>query len=338
MKEKFKYLFAILLFLISIVRVDAMTVSKNDLTLEKGKGDTVELYANFEQNVTNVEFTLVYTTYDIPANFVVNSNFTDTNPDGIKHTVNFSQTQTGKVLLGTVHITTKVNPNDMLGTINIHSGKATTESGEVISLKRQDINVKIGTPVENDTPSQEESTENNNNNNNNNENKETTKPKEEANKENNNDTKKEEPKNESVKKEETKKEETTENGYNLLEKIESKIVKIEIKENIFDYTVTVNKETLELDLKPIAIKDTSKINITTQKIEEIKDNKILITVKDGEQEQIYTINVRVLKDFEKAEIDNSEFKTNNSYKGKWLVVTIVLIICLIGSLLLIKKR
>jgi len=330
MMKKKKYLFVVILLIMSVIKVDALSVSKNNITMEKGGKEIVELYANIDKNVSSIEFTLTYTTYDIPADFIVNSIFKDGNPNGIKHNIQFEESQTGKILLGTVNINTKSNPTDSVGTINITGAKAITTEGETVNLNKQDINIKIGT-IENDNPNdvEEEIPVDNNNNTNNNDNKKEEETKKEE-------TKKEENKNtnKDTNKDESKKEE----NYNLLEKIDSEIVKITILENVFEYTITINKEVTELDLKPIAINKDAKIEVSSQKVEELNDNKILITVKDVDKEQIYTINVRIIKDFEKAEIDNSEFKENDSYKGKWLVVTVVLIILLIGSTLFTKKR
>ena len=338
MNKKLKYIFSIFLLLISIVKVDALSVSKNEITIEKGNKESIELYANVSESVTNIEFILVHTTNDIPASFIVNSNFVDTNPGGSKHSINFDTPQTGNILLGTISVNPKSDGIDTLGTVSAYNGKATTDLGGIITLNRKDINIKITTPVvvtppqteqpkpnvsdtpvdnnkkeepKKETPKQEQNTNTNNN------------------KNNNNIKENEEKKEEEVIKQET---------YNLLEKIESEIVKIDIQEDVFEYTVTINKETLELDLKPVAIDTNSKIDITSQKIEELKDNKILITVKNGEEEQIYTINVNMIKDFEKAEIDNGKFEENNSYKGKWLVISIILIVVFIVGLLLTKKK
>lgn len=298
MGSKLKYIFTIFILLISINKVNALSVSKNNLTIEKGGSDSVELYANTDKEVTAVDFTLVYTTYDVPANFIVNNSYTDGNPDGITHRITFPEATSGKILLGTININVKSYPNDRAGTINIHSAKATTSEGETISLDAQNINVTIGTPEPSPVVEQ-----------------------------------KEEPKVEEPK-EEPKQEET---NKNLLDKIESNIVKIKLKKDVFEYSISIDPELTELDLKPVAKDEDTNIDITTQKISEIEDNKITITATKGDIKQEYIINIKNKKDTN-IEVDTTEFKGNTNYKGKWIIVSIVLIVILMISLLSTKKK
>ncbi len=287
MKRIIKYLFATFLMFATFSHVYALEVSKSDLTIEKGGSDTVELYANTESEISSVTFTLVFSTYDIPANFSTASGVTDSNPNGITHTLKFDEAKSGKVLLGTVDISVKNNATDTVGSVNIHTASAKTTSDETINLSARNINIKVGTKEE---PKQEEP--------------------------------KEEPK---------------EVDKNLLDKIESKLVKIELKKNVFDYSVYVEKDTEELDLKPIAKDKDTKVDITSQKISELKDNKIIITAKNGDITQSYNIRVNI-KEVEQITIDKEEFKEDKSYKGKWIVISILLIIALILSMLFNKNK
>ena len=277
---------AFLLLTIPHIKVNALSVSKNDLTIEKGSSETVELYANTESEIISASFTLVYSTYDIPANFAVASGFSDSNPNGINHEIIFNEAKSGKILLGTINVSVVNYPNDSIGTINIHTGSAKTTDGETINLNSQNINIKVGTPNE-------------------------------------------------VK--------TDEKKSALLTKIESKIVSIELKEKTYEYTINVDSKVEELDLKGIPEDSNAKVETSTQKIKELKDNKIIITVKNGDEEQKYTINVNSKNDTKEKDdneivIDKTEFKENKGYKGKWIVISIVLIIVLMVSLLLSKKK
>ena len=292
MKRIIKYLFATFLLFATFSRVYALEVSKSDLTIEKGGSDTIELYANTESEITSVTFTLVFSTYDIPANFSATSGATDTNPNGITHTIKFDEAKSGKVLLGTIQVSVKSNASDSVGTVNIHTASAKTTEDETVSLNARNINIKVGTPQP--EPKQEEpKTE------------PTTQPKEV--------------------------------DKNLLDKIESKIVKIELKKDVFDYNVNISDDVEELDLKPIAKSEDTKIEISTQKISELKDKKIVITAKNGDITQTYNIKV-YNKQIEQITVDNEKFKSDKSYKGKWIIVSIVLIVALIISMLFSKNK
>ena len=286
--NKLKYLFGLFLLLITFSKVNALELSKSDLTIEKGSNDSVELYANVEKDVISVTFTLVYSTYDIPANFAPAAGVTDTNPNGITHEVVFNEAKTGKILLGNVNINVVSNPKDTVGTVNIHTASAKDTNGETISLNAKNINIKVGTPAE-------------------------------------------EPK------EEPKQEEPKEVDKNLLDKIESNIVTIKLKNDTFDYSVSIKDDVEELDLKAIAKDESTTIDISTQKISELENNTIVITAKNGDVEQKYNIKVNI-KDKDEIEVDKTDFKEDKSYKGKWIVVSIVLIVALLISMLFSRKK
>ena len=275
--------------------VDALSVSKNDVTIQSGNNTSVELYANSEASVVSVTFTLVYSTYDIPANFSPVAGVSDTNPNGITHELVLDEAKSGKILLGNVNINVVANPNDMVGTVNIHSASAKTTDGETINLNAQNINIKVGTTQE-------------------------------------------EPKQDEPKKEEPKKE----LDKNLLDKIESKLVKINLKKDTFEYEVTIKENVEELDLKPVAKDNNTKVEISTQKIKDLKDNKITITAKNDDVEQKYIINVKVDAEndttINHATIDNEIFVENKSYKGKWAIMIAFFAVALIVSLIFTKKK
>ena len=261
------------------LNVYALSVSENNITIEKGKSDTIDLYANVEEEVSEISFALVYTTYDIPAYFNIEPGLTNSG-NGTTHKIKFNEPQTGKIKLGTIKIDIVNYPTVTVGSINIHSGKATTTTYETITLNNQIINVKIGTP-------------------------------------------------------ESKVEVPKEEKKNLLEKIESKIVKIDSKENVYEYTVKIKEDINELDLKGIAKEENYKVEISSQKISELKDNQIIITVKDGDIKEEYKIKVNIKKN---VEIDKEEFKSTFKYKGKWTTMIIIFSVILFVGLILTKKK
>lgn len=263
-------------------RVFALTVSDSNITMSPGTSKEVELSTTTEVEVSRVEFTLVYSTYDVPANFVVNNIYTDGNPNGIKHIVNFDTPASGTIKLGTVKINTVNSPRETTGTINIHSAKAITTTGETINLNSQNINVTIGEP-------------------------------------------KDEPANDDYDK-------------NLLKEIKSNKVRIELVKDTFDYEITIDKDLEELDLEPIAINDKYKVTTSTQKISDLEDNKITITVEDNDNHIVtYNIKVNILKDIKNATIDKNTYKEKNTYQGKWLLAIIFFGIALFVSLIFTKK-
>lgn len=263
-------------------RVFALTVSDSNITMSPGTSKEVELSTTTEVEVSRVEFTLVYSTYDVPANFVVNNIYTDGNPNGIKHIVNFDTPVSGTIKLGTVKINTVNSPRETTGTINIHSAKAITATSETINLNSQNINVTIGEP-------------------------------------------KDEPTNDDYDK-------------NLLKEIKSNKVRIELVKDTFDYEITIDKDLEELDLEPIAINDKYKVTTSTQKISDLEDNKITITVEDNDNHIVtYNIKVNILKDIKNATIDNNTYKEKNTYQGKWLLAIIFFGIALFASLVYTKK-
>lgn len=165
MKRILKLIIIAVILLIPIGSVSALTVSENNIKIPASGSKSIELSTSSEEPLTSVEFTLVYTTYDIPANFIVNSNYTDSNPNGIKHKVIFPEPISGKITLGNVNINVVNNPKDTAGTINIHSAIGYTETGETITLNAQNINIIIGEESNNNTdkPSNDDNSNTNKN-------------------------------------------------------------------------------------------------------------------------------------------------------------------------------
>ena len=55
MKRITKYLLMLVIFLVPILKVNALSLSKSEVTIEVGKSDSVELYANIpeDKNIGN---------------------------------------------------------------------------------------------------------------------------------------------------------------------------------------------------------------------------------------------------------------------------------------------
>lgn len=298
MKYFLKFICLIVTFFMLTTGVLALTVSENNIEIPKSDRKSIELSTNSEEMLTSVEFTLVYTTYDIPASFIVNPNYTDSNPNGIKHKIIFSEPINGNIILGNININVVDDPKDNAGTVNIHSAIGYTESGETINLTSQNINVTV-------LNNRETNTETN----------EIEKPKED------------------------KHEETKEFDKNVLKEIKSDLVKINIQKDIFEYTITINNDIEKLDLEPIAINESYKVEISNQEIATLEDNKINITITDNKGNKIdYIIKVNILKDISDVEIDDSDFKEKNTYKGKWIILVIIFSTILLFGLILTRKK
>lgn len=298
MKYFLKFICLIVTFFMLTTGVLALTVSENNIEIPKSDRKSIELSTNSEEMLTSVEFTLIYTTYDIPASFIVNPNYTDSNPNGIKHKIIFSEPINGNIILGNININVVDDPKDNAGTVNIHSAIGYTESGETINLTSQNINVTV-------LNNRETNTETN----------EIEKPKED------------------------KHEETKEFDKNVLKEIKSDLVKINIQKDIFEYTITINNDIEKLDLEPIAINESYKVEISNQEIATLEDNKINITITDNKGNKIdYIIKVNVLKDISDVEIDDSDFKEKNTYKGKWIILVIIFSTILLFGLILTRKK
>lgn len=298
MKYFLKFICLIVTFFMLTTGVLALTVSENNIEIPKSDRKSIELSTNSEEMLTSVEFTLIYTTYDIPASFIVNPNYTDSNPNGIKHKIIFSEPINGNIILGNININVVDDPKDNAGTVNIHSAIGYTESGETINLTSQNINVTV-------LNNRETNTETN----------EIEKPKED------------------------KHEETKEFDKNVLKEIKSDLVKINIQKDIFEYTITINNDIEKLDLEPIAINESYKVEISNQEIATLEDNKINITITDNKGNKIdYIIKVNILKDISDVEIDDSDFKEKNTYKGKWIILVIIFSTILLFGLIQTRKK
>ena len=272
--------FLLVVFLINLPLVSALSVDNTELTVAKGEKSTVNVYADLKEETTKVSFSLVYTTYDVPATFKAEEGIT-LKTNTTKNTLTFSEAQKGQVKLGTIEISILKSAKANKGIIRLNSATATSKSGNISKLDPVELTVTIGTSTNNSTSVKES---------------------------------------------------------NLLKGITSKIVNIDLKDNVYTYEVNVKEDVKELDLVAVPKDEKSKVVISSQKISELKDGKIIINVTSpSNTKEEYTVKVNVLKT-DKVEIDKEEFKADSSYKGKWVVVIIVSVVALLFGFTLSKKE
>jgi len=292
MKKKFKYgLILVIIFLVPTLKVKALCVDENNLTIAIGENKSFDLYVDVEQKITDISFNFVYSTFDIPASLNVDSAYTS-NINGIKYSIKFDSSISGKVKLGKINVNVDDDADEMTGEINLNTVVATLENGTKINLNSQTIVVTVG---EDNTPILETS---------------------------------EDEKQDEYSKKELKNEEKK----HLLKEIKSNIVDIKLKDNVFEYNVFVKESENILDLQPIAINKDYKIDITTQKISELKDGKILITVSNDDIKEIYTINIEQIK------IDTQKSKIKKEYKSSWIGAIIGSVIVMVIGVILARKK
>lgn len=280
MKIVKRIIFLLVVFLINLPLVSALSVDSTELTVAKGEKSTVNVYADLKEETTKVSFSLVYTTYDVPATFKAEEGIT-LKTNTTKNTLTFSEAQKGQVKLGTIEISILKSAKANKGTIRLNSATATSKSGNISKLDPVELTVTIGTSTNNSTSVKES---------------------------------------------------------NLLKGITSKIVNIDLKDNVYTYEVNVKEDVKELDLVAVPKDEKSKVVISSQKISDLKDGKITINVTSpSNTKEEYTVKVNVLKT-DKVEIDKEEFKADSSYKGKWVVVIIVSVVALLFGFTLSKKE
>lgn len=280
MKIVKRIIFLLVVFLINLPLVSALSVDNTELTVAKGEKSTVNVYADLKEETTKVSFSLVYTTYDVPATFKAEEGIT-LKTNKTKNTLTFSEAQKGQVKLGTIEISILKSAKANKGTIRLNSATATSKSGNISKLDPVELTVTIGTSTNNSTSVKES---------------------------------------------------------NLLKGITSKIVNIDLKDNVYTYEVNVKEDVKELDLVAVPKDEKSKVVISNQKISDLKDGKITINVTSpSNTKEEYIVKVNVLKT-DKVEIDKEEFKADSSYKGKWVVVIIVSVVALLFGFTLSKKE
>lgn len=321
-------LFIVLMF-VTLVKVEALSVEKNEITIKSGESSTISLSADVgESQINSIEFTLIYMSNDVKSNF---KGANDT-INGTKHKIVLTEPTSGMVNLGNVIINVVNSPTVKTGEIKLHSAKAITIEEEEIMLNPQTITVTVDNSANENVTKPNEPEEPVSNTNVTTDSDTTT---------NNNTTtdKKEEPtvttvdKKENPSKEEANEQEETKET--ILKSIESDIVSIKLKDNKFEYTVKIDETVEELDLKPILNDESYQVEVSNQKISELEDNTITITISKDDFKETYTINVKIA---EEIEIDNQKFISSSNHKGKWTTIIIILSVVLVVGLLFVKKK
>lgn len=323
MKKRIKYIFITILMLMFCSKVDALSYSKNTLTINEGESGTVELYANVgESEVNEIKFTFVYYDDNVTAVFQAVSGYNCTTVK-TSHTITFNEGKTGRILLGTITVRDK-NSNITSTSAYAYAAIAKKTNGDVINLNNVVLNIKINkvTPTTN--------------------NNETTTTTTTTTNVVDNTTTTTAPKSTTTTTTTTTSTTTTKVRENkgLLKEINSKIVKINLEDDVFEYTVNVNENLEELDLLPVANDENTKVDISSQKISELKDKKITITLKNGNDEEKYIININLVPKPTVPEvvIDNEKFVEKNGYKGKWIIAIIFLAGTLVASVLFANSK
>lgn len=148
--------FLLVVFLINLPLVSALSVDSTELTVAKGEKSTVNVYANLEEETTKVSFSLVYTTYDVPATFKAEEGIT-LKTNTTKNTLTFTNAQKGQVKLGTIEISIPKSAKANKGTIRLNNATATSKSGNISKLDPVELTVTIGTSTNNSSTSVKES-------------------------------------------------------------------------------------------------------------------------------------------------------------------------------------
>lgn len=143
MKKIVPVLFLMILLVLPI-KVKAISVSENDVNVQKGETKTIDLYANVEQEIKELSFTLTFSSYDARASLVLEQGLTDTTPTGISHNIVFSTPVSGTVKIGSIQLMIANNPSVTNASVSINYPKAITTNGERVNLNYKDININIG--------------------------------------------------------------------------------------------------------------------------------------------------------------------------------------------------
>ena len=128
------------------LQVKALSVSNNNLTMEKGSEEYIDLYVTTDKQISSLSFGLSFSTYDITGVLVLENGLSETT-SGITHNITFNEPITGDYKLGRIKINTVSEPSVLQGTINLSSAKAIDTDNNEVSLSYQDIIVKINETI-----------------------------------------------------------------------------------------------------------------------------------------------------------------------------------------------
>ena len=268
--KKYVIYFAFLFLFLLPKDINALSLDKNSIKITSNSSEKIQLYANSDEALSEVDFSLIYSSYDVVGEFEVNPLYKSM-LNGVKYSIKFDSVKTGKILLGSVKVTS--NNTNTTGSIILNNAIGITNAGKEVPLNTQKIDVVVSANAKN----------------------------------------------------------------MLLKSIDSNIVKIDLKDNVYKYDVTISTKVDALDLKPVAYDDNCKITISNQKISDISNGKIIINASlDGEEEE-YIININKTVE-DKFEIDNEKFVSDDSYKEKWLIIMVGLFIFILVDLVIMKFR
>lgn len=285
-------MFVFVFLLLITINVNALMVSENKIDLSKGNKKSVTLSTSTDKEIRQIEFSIIYTTYDLPASFTTNYKCT---LNGGNYKMTFDTPVSGNIVLGNLNISASSNPKDKSGSVSIINVKATDVNDNVINLDSKIVYANI---VNNDLVVNNPSIIQNPN---------------------------------------TSTNDEPVTYSRLLKEIKSDTVKINLKDNVFEYSVKIDESITELDLVPVTYNENFNVSITTQKINELEDNKIIITVSNEEKEEKYEINVKI-EEKEEIIIDDDVEIEDYNYKWKWVVGIIIFGVLLAFDAILITKK
>ena len=131
---------------------------------------------------------------------------------------------------------------------------------------------------------------------------------------------------------------------NNLASMSSSIAEISFSKDTLEYNVTVPNDTSEFDLTVTAEDALATVNISDQQLKTNKTNiTVTVTAEDGSTKEYKVIvNKEKKKTTTKAKENNSnkteETKNSDSYKPKWIVVLIGLLVVFVLDMLYMKKK
>lgn len=131
---------------------------------------------------------------------------------------------------------------------------------------------------------------------------------------------------------------------NNLASMSSSIAEISFSKDTLEYNVTVPNDTSEFDLTVTAEDALATVNISNQQLKTNKTNiTVTVTAENGSTKEYKVIvNKEKKKTTTKAKENNSnkteETKNSDSYKPKWIVVLIGLLVVFVLDMLYMKKK
>ena len=146
----FKKIFCVVFMMLITLNVSALGVSENNIDVVKGNKKSVSLSTNVDVEIKTLEFSIIYTTYDLPASFTTNYNCI---LNGSTYKMSFDTPVSGDITLGNLNISASSNPKDKNGSISIINAKAVDVNNNVITLDSKVVYATIINEVVPNNPS-----------------------------------------------------------------------------------------------------------------------------------------------------------------------------------------